>query len=180
MSDYTLYIDESETFNNNGKYFVMSGVIIKESDYINIENALNAVKNKVWNHATGCEQYILHEKDITSASKGQIASLPAYNHVFKKNKNVILLYNELSKLFKNLPLVVLGVCIDKSRLYADFGEAHMNHQLTIAIQLLIEHYCMFLIENNATGNICYEAMQPAILRKAIFVGLSIICYTDCK
>lgn len=161
MSDYTLYIDESETNNNTGcKFFVMSGVIIKTSEYNNIENALITVKKKVWNNATGCDQYILHEKDITSASKGQIANLPVCNHIFMKNKNVILLYNELSKLFNRSSLAVLGVCLDKNKLFSDFGESHMNHQLTIAIQLLIEHYCMFLIENNATGDICYEAMQP--------------------
>ncbi len=35
MAEYTLYIDGSETFNNTGnKYFVMSGVIIRDSDYL--------------------------------------------------------------------------------------------------------------------------------------------------
>ena len=37
---------------------------------------------------------------------------------------------------------------------------NMNNQLTIAIQLLVENYCQFLIKNNAIGDICYEAMQP--------------------
>ncbi len=47
MAEYTLYIDESETFNNTGnKYFVMSGVIIKNSNYSEIENKLNQIKKK--------------------------------------------------------------------------------------------------------------------------------------
>lgn len=58
-----------ETFNSTGnKYFVMSGVIIKNSSYSNIEDALNKVKQTVWYYAAGGEQYILHEKDISFAS----------------------------------------------------------------------------------------------------------------
>ncbi len=72
MSDYTLYMDESETYNSSGnRYFIMSGVIIKNSNYTNIENALNIVKNTVWEQETGCEQYILHEKDVTFANNRQ-------------------------------------------------------------------------------------------------------------
>ena len=38
VSEYTLYMDESETFNSAGnKYFVMSGVIIKNSNYSTVE-----------------------------------------------------------------------------------------------------------------------------------------------
>ena len=34
VTEYTLYMDESETYNSAGnKYFVMSGVIIKNSSY---------------------------------------------------------------------------------------------------------------------------------------------------
>ena len=52
MAEYTLYIDESETVNNTGnKYFVMSGVIIRDSDYVEIENKLNQIKKKIWNNA---------------------------------------------------------------------------------------------------------------------------------
>ncbi len=57
MAEYTLYIDESETFNSAGdKYFVMSGVIIKDSDYPEIEDKLNRVKKKIWDNAWGCEK----------------------------------------------------------------------------------------------------------------------------
>lgn len=73
---------------------------------------------------------------------------------------MVLLYNELSKLFKNTDILTIGVCLDKSELHSCYGENKLNNQLTIAIQLLIERYCQFLIKNKATGDICYEAMQP--------------------
>lgn len=87
MTEYTLYMDESETFNSAGdKYFVMSGVIIKNSSYSNIENALNKVKRTVWNNEVGCEQYILHEKDISFASNRlnsrRLNTIPTCYHIF--------------------------------------------------------------------------------------------------
>ena len=43
MAEYTLYIDESETFNSSGKkYFVMSGVIIRETNYPAIQSEMEA------------------------------------------------------------------------------------------------------------------------------------------
>lgn len=46
----------------------MSGVIIKDSDYSEIESKLNQVKKKVWDNAQGCEKNILHEKDVSFAN----------------------------------------------------------------------------------------------------------------
>lgn len=165
VSEYTLYMDESETFNSAGnKYFVMSGVIIKNSNYATVENDLNTIKRLIWNNAQGCEQYILHEKDVSYASNRMnshhLNAMPSCYHIFQNKRNVVLLYNELSKLFKNSDIVTIGVCLDKSVLHSCYGEANLNNQLTIAIQLLIEHYCQFLIKNSATGDICYESMQP--------------------
>lgn len=165
MSEYTLYIDESETFNKAGqKYFVMSGVIIKQNEYTNIQKSVEKLKQVVWDNATGCENYILHEKDVSFASNPlnsrKLSSVPTYFHIFTDRKKVNLLYNELSKLFKNTNLQAIGVCLDKNSLFSSYGESNINNQLTIAIQLLIENYCQFLIKNHATGDLCYEAMQP--------------------
>lgn len=164
MAGYTLYIDESETFNRSGKkYFVMSGVMIRRASYSVIQSEVNALKQKVWDHAVGCENYILHEKDISFANfplnSNKLSEVAECYHIFTDTEKVQLLYNELSKLFKQNDLYTIGVCLDKNVLFARYGEKHMNNQLTIAIQLLIEHYCHFLIMNKATGDICYEAMQ---------------------
>ena len=165
VTEYTLYMDESETFNSNGdKYFVMSGVIIKKKSYFDIEAALNKVKQIVWDYETGCERYILHEKDISFASNRlnskRLNTVPACYHIFQNKHKVQLLYNELSKLFKRMDILILGVCLDKSVLHFCYGENKLNNQFAIAIQLLVEHYCQFLIKNEAIGDICYEAMQP--------------------
>lgn len=165
MTEYTLYIDESETKDqDDNRYFVMSGVIIKNDNYSNIENALNKIKQKVWDNKLGCEEYILHEKDISFASyrlnSRKLNRIQECYHIFQDRKKVVLLYNELSKLFKNNEILTIGVCLDKTVLHSCYGEDKINNQFTIAIQLLIEHYCQFLIKNNGIGDICYEAMQP--------------------
>lgn len=165
MAEYTLYIDESETFNNSGKkFFVMSGVSIRKTNYPVIRSEVEELKRKVWDNITGCENYILHEKDISFANfplnSSKLSAVASCYHIFTDTKKVQLLYNELSKLFKKSDLYIIGVCLDKSALFARYGEKNLNNQLTIAIQLLVEHYCRFLIMNKSTGDICYEAMQP--------------------
>ena len=106
----------------------------------------------------------MHEKDVNFANfrlnSKRLSDVQACYHIFRDKRKVLLLYNELSKLFKDAPLYTIGVCQDKSVLFARYGESNLNNQLTIAIQLLIEHYCQFLIMNRTTGAICYEAMQP--------------------
>ena len=164
MSDYTLYMDESETFNSAGyRYFVMSGVIIPTMGCQLIEQKLDQLKYVVWNGDPNCTQYILHEKDVSFASakknRRQLNKIPAYNRIFVSGAKQRLLYNELSKLFKQSKLQTIGVCLNKTSLHKSYGEKHMNDQLTIAAQFLIERYCQFLIQNAATGDICYEAMQ---------------------
>ena len=164
MSDYTLYMDESETFDSaENRYFVMSGVIIPTAGYQLIGQKLDQLKSVVWNGDPNCKQYILHEKDVSFASapknRKQLKKIPVYNRIFIAGGKQRLLYNELSKLFIESKLQTIGVCLNKAALYRSYGAKHMNDQLTIAAQFLIERYCQFLIQNAATGDICYEAMQ---------------------
>lgn len=165
MPKYTLFIDESETFNSTGnRYFVMSGVIISKDNYQTIQDSMNELKRKIWNNVAGCENYILHEKDVSFANyllnSKKLSGIASYNHIFTDTNKVQQLYNELSKVFKESDIYTIGVCLDKSTLFANYGENNLNNQLTVAIQLLVENYCQFLLKNNSIGDICYEAMQP--------------------
>ena len=161
-----MYMDESETIRADGRrYFVIGGLIIKNADYPSVEQSLNMLKQTLWaGDAHACD-HVLHEMDIGFAQKkmnsNRLSSIPAYNSIFCSKTNVTKLYNGLSKLFKNSPVTTLGVCLDKQTLFDSYGEQHMNDQFTIAIQLMVEHYCQFLSDTHSTGDICYEAMQAA-------------------
>lgn len=164
MASYTMYLDESETKKSDGSlFFAVGGLIVKNDDYESLENSLIAIKQLLWNKDPNASSYVLHEKDVTFASKANrhtISQVPEYNKVFfRKKQNVTLLYNEMSKLFRMAPVTTLGVCLDKQALFNSYGKQHLNNHFTIAIQLMIEHYCQFLIDTRSTGDICYESMQ---------------------
>lgn len=165
VSTYTMYMDESETKKSDEqRYFVIGGLIIKNEDYTAIEQSLMDIKKLLWVEDVDASSYILHEKDVSFASswsnRHRLNEIPSYNKIFTKKRNVLTLYNEISKIFRLSPVVTLGVCLDKKALFDSYGEQHLNNQFTIAIQLMIEHYCQFLSDTKSTGDICYEAMQP--------------------
>ena len=165
VSTYMMYMDESETKKSDEqRYFVIGGLIIKNEDYTAIEKSLIDLKNLLWAGDANASSYILHEKDVSFASswsnRYHLNEIPSYNKIFTKKSNVLTLYNEMSKIFRLSPVVTLGVCLDKKALFDSYGEQHLNNQFTIAIQLMIEHYCQFLSDTKSTGDICYEAMQP--------------------
>ena len=161
---YTMYMDESETYNDDEKFFVMSGVIIKDSEYVHIEDALAAVKRRVWDDDSGCENYILHEMDITYASRpanrDKLNGKREQYRIFVDRKKTDLLYAELTKLFRKSNINVMGVCLPKNFLADEYGgKNNLNNQFTVGIQFMVESYCQFLIRNDAHGKICYESMQ---------------------
>ena len=66
--------------------FVMSGVIIRETNYPAIQSEMEALKRKVWNNAAGCENYILHEKDVSFANfplnSSKLSAVASCYHIF--------------------------------------------------------------------------------------------------
>ena len=184
---YTLYMDESETYNSSEQFFVMSGIIIDDNDYSKIKDSLNNLKKVVWDNAPGCQNYILHEKEVSFANnrlnRSKLSQLEPYNRIFTSNAKVVLLYNELSKIIRSNNLNIIGVCLPKKKQYSEFGgQQYLNNQFTVCIQLLMEHYCQFLITRKSRGHICYEAMQPiqnAVIQQRIYelMALGTMHYT---
>lgn len=164
MAEYTLYVDESTIGTNGNSFFCMGGVIINKKDYDSIEDSVNKLKLKIWDKISGCESFILHEKDISFASNplnsSHLDEIGECYRIFTNKNKVTQLYNGLSQIIKNNNIVTIGVCLNRNKLNCNYGSRNMNHNLSIAIQILIENYCNFLYSNNSTGSICYEFMQP--------------------
>ena len=104
-----------------------------------------------------------------------LGSIPSYNSIFKNRANVVKLYNRLSKLFHDAPITILGVCLDKNALFDSYGERHMNDQFTIAIQLMIEHYCQFLSDTRSAGNSLFLGVILAAYLASVFGMKSANC-----
>lgn len=158
MSQYVLYLDESETFTPGGDhYFAVAGVVIEECNLVSVTADLDALKSRLWTGDPAATSYILHEKEISEAHKTGRARNTCYN-IFRANQKVSDLYSGLSQIIKQHSIATLGVCLDKTSLISNYpGET--NAQLTIALQMLLENYCHFLQHVQGKGDICYESLQ---------------------
>lgn len=156
MDHYTLYLDESETFTNSGqRYFAVGGVILPDSEDASVSQALDNLKMRLWPGDASATGYILHEKEISEVRKTKTKGLPHYS-IFRGKHSVKQLYNDLSRILLNGKLTTMGVCISLPAMMNAYG-TNTNSKLTVALQLLLENYCHFLIHNNAIGSICYES-----------------------
>lgn len=157
MDHYTLYLDESETFTNSGqRYFAVGGVILPDSEDASVSQALDNLKMRLWPGDASATGYILHEKEISEVRKTKTKGLPHYS-IFRGKHSVKQLYNDLSRILLNGKLTTMGVCISLPAMMNAYG-TNTNSKLTVALQLLLENYCHFLIHNNAIGSICYESL----------------------
>lgn len=165
MNKYTLYLDESETYDkHNNKYFVIGGVILDNEHHNNIiVKRINDIKKAIWINDVDCYSHILHEKDINFANnpynKNKLDKVEECYHIFVSDDITTKLYNKLASVFTDRNITTIGVCLNKSELWNHYDEAKLNHQLSIAIQLLIENYCHFLGLNKSIGDICYEDIE---------------------
>jgi len=159
MDKYVLYLDESETFTNTRDfYFAIGGVIIKESAHDGILTTdLNALKEKLWNQGPISDKYVLHEKEISEVHSTGRTNNACYN-IFKKRSTYNTLYIGLSNILTKHDITTVGVCLNEQSLIQLYpGET--NNKLTIALQMLLENYCHFLMRYNGVGDICYESLQ---------------------
>ena len=113
MSEYTLYLDESEIpiKDNNGKVlntiFAIGGVILRNDFHDNcFTKQMNKIKHKIWHenrYKDSCESFILHEMEVTNAHNKHFSKLKhTYNREFSKYSKYNLLYKELSSLIDNI------------------------------------------------------------------------------
>lgn len=166
---YNLYLDESETFDEEKRTHVRSntifgiaGVIVEET-YANnqLKNEINNVKNKLWGEKfNNYEDLILHEKEIKQANnaynKYLLKRCKEHNKIFKRNENIKNLYIELEKIIRNGQVVTLAACIRQDELEKIYEKDIQNDRYLVALQIIIENFVHFLSKNDAKGRIFYE------------------------
>ena len=172
MDEYTLYLDESEipiTNDENieiNKLFVIAGIIVENSYHNNeLTFALNNLKESIWKDETEeniCHSNILHEMEITSVRYGRFGKLKhRYLRVFARPSKYNLLYDEMSKLIDNSSIITIGACIRQTELHNIYDYKVLNDKKSILMQIIIENFYHFLVENNGIGTICYESMHES-------------------
>lgn len=179
MSEYTLYLDESEipvTNENNeviNKLFIIGGIIVENNYHDNeLTEKLNNLKDKIWDqdkYVAKRHNYVLHEMEVTLAHFGHFKKIKNKHHrIFAKSSKYKLLYNEMSELISTSKLYVIGACIKQTELNLLYESNALNDTKSILMHIIIENYFHFLTENNAKGSICYESMpdnQNQIINK---------------
>jgi len=153
MEKFRLYIDESGTHGYSDsldidkKYLGLLGVIISESEYINIlQPKIRKLKEMFADDPD--ELPILHRKDIINA-RGCFAKLK--NEDFKAAFNTTLL-----DIIENTQYTICCVVLDKGSHLERYGAA-AQHPYHYCLNVLLERYVFFLEEANSKGDVMIEA-----------------------
>lgn len=164
---YTLYLDESVTFNNinntrQNEHLCLAGIIVPDDDYEQLEAEVNCLKQKIWGEYQNPDRIILHQKSITDAEEGRLdeEKFPEYKK-FSRNVNRKFFYKELKNIFQNGKYTVIGGSVGKTELNTSFSVSGKNDtdEYLVCLQMLLENYCHFLCSMNGIGRIIYESRE---------------------
>lgn len=173
MDEYTLYLDESYTYKNNGKKpaFAVGGFIVKNSNVSRINEGIDSLKREIWNDIPTPTNIILHELDLKDALNKRVPrkKIKTYYDRFRDNKNLSnIVYRRVSKIIKTEDIKTVGCVVIKNRYFNNFPKKIGNEISLVCMQIIIENYVHFLFKNDAIGSIVYEsrdAMDTTMLRR---------------
>jgi len=152
---YQLFIDESghvqeyhEGIHNDPehRYFILAGLVVKENDKRNLENA---VRNVIVQHFNGIElpnNFKLSYHNLRQCKK------PPYDQLDKKTK--IKIADEMFSAIANLNCSLLSCRLDLKFIYEQYS--NRIPQRVLALCFISERFQYFLHENSNNGEIVHE------------------------
>lgn len=147
MGIYYLFLDELKP-NNIYKHFCLGGCIIEDTLYKkSIIPYINYLKNQTFGNTT----IVLHENQI-SQKRDEFSCL-------KNNAINTVFWTGMKDLFANYQIKTMFVGID----YKKYCNIYKNKSLTknseyfIALQIILENFVHFLIENQGKGSVYIES-----------------------
>lgn len=170
MDKYTLYLDESHTYDYNKKTkqhenptFVIAGIIVKDEYHDTIlSNKMDKLKCNIWNKCGNDPLYndkILHELEMSRAITHKLSKLKNnYDKVFKNIHIYNFTYDYMTDIIKTSDITILGACIHENLLNDMNLSQSLNDLYSICMNIIIENYYHFLCTVNGIGSICYESM----------------------
>lgn len=153
--NYTLYLDEIQA-NDPLKYFCLAGVIIENQLYKDaIVPAINSIKNKQF----GTTTVILHEVDIKKGRtlKPQNDNQKLIKSKMKTTSNRDSYYNDIVNFFNSNEFTVISASLHQQ----NAKDTYPNHRdkYFMTLQIILENFTHFLIENNGIGQILIESRR---------------------
>ncbi len=148
MANYFLFLDELKA-NDVYKHFCIGGCFIEENHYRNeVVKKVNTLKSQIF----GNTSVILHETDIR-ARKG--TAFKKFKDNEEKEKEF---WTQLGDIYKTCDIHTLcaGVHMENLKKYYP-SKNEKDSQYFIALQIILENFVHFLIENNGTGCVYFES-----------------------
>ena len=173
MDEYTLYLDESK--NREKTLFLISGIIVKNSEIDNLSATIHDAKKCIWderyiksNHPTLHCVELSTIKDSRNNKKFLSAYLnlhPTFTELKSKSGAEIKaiydnIYSICCKTIKESGCTTIGCLIDIEKFKYIYGEIISPKEellFEVAMQEIIENYAHFLHSTQSVGNIVYES-----------------------
>lgn len=148
MEDYYLFLDETKP-NMHSSYFALGGYAISVSDY---ENILKPELTQIKLLNMPDPELPLHLYDMRKNIKGFefLADTKIRNKLFE----------DIKKLLNSLDINVFCTSIDVKEYNSMYNSEHTNNVYNITLQIIIENFVHFLINNKATGSFYIESRTP--------------------
>ena len=150
-TDYMLFIDETgvptlKNYNQNNRWFSMTGVLIAGDEGENIISDIMAIKQKYWVSAMFNEQRVVfHSRDYRK-------KIGAFNPKIIDYPNMS---TELLQFIERANITIFSSGIDKDFLTTRYSNPYPVYWFSLVF--LIERYALYLEERGKTGIIVLEA-----------------------
>lgn len=147
MANYFLFLDELKS-NNEYDHFCVGGCFVEEEYYRRvIVKKVNQLKNNIF----GNTAIILHEAEIR-AHKNK------FKIFHKKEEKEKDFWNGMKEIFldENLHTICAGVHTNNLKKYYP-SKIEKDSEYYIALQIILENFVHFLIENDSIGSIYFES-----------------------
>lgn len=149
MANYILFLDElkaNDTYSN----FCMGGIFVEEVHYRKlVVPKMMEFKNNI----LGNTGKVLHENELSDL-------LSKYKHD-KKQEKTKAIYDAIRYLLMNYDIHTICVGITKNNLLSYYPNDSKNYNkyrlYNVALQIIMENFTHFLVENDSQGCVFYES-----------------------
>ncbi|MCM1253683.1 MAG: hypothetical protein NC321_12745 [Clostridium sp.] len=173
MEEYTLYLDESK--NRDKTLFIISGIVVKNSEINKLGVAINDAKKCIWDENYINDNHpVLHCVELSTIKDSRnnkrflstyFSLHTNYSVLERKDSTEIKqiydsIYDICCKAIKNVKGITVGCVINIEKFKYIYGkDIYPGDDLLfeVAMQEIIENYAHFLYINKSVGNIVYES-----------------------
>lgn len=162
-NQFELYLDESTISEKTTGDSVCSvaGIIVENNVRYNMRKSLGDLKYLLWDKKDNPKGKVLH---LTEANA-------AYHHVninnsdmriFSDGEKIRNLYDGIGEIITTYSLPVMGVVYKKGFIEKAYGNTEFKKTAyEVAMQIIVENFTHFLIQNNGTGTIILESRNSS-------------------